>query len=352
MANNPGALSQDDIDSLLESINSSESLSLDESLSNVISSPTGKKQKVKVYDFKRPDKFSKEQVRTVSSFHEAFARYTTTSLSALLRKMVHVHVASVDQLTYEEFIRSIPNPTTLAIINMDPLKGSAIFEVDPTIAFAIVDRLFGGDGDTIKDKSRDLTEIEQSVMESVIIRILANMREAWSQVVDLRPRFGHIEVNPQFAQIVPPTEMIILVTLEVKIGKVEGLMNFCLPYITIEPIVSKLSTRYWHSLIGVGTTSENLDALREKLENTAMPLIAEIGEVKLKVREILSLDKGDVLNLESSPINKDLTLKVGTKEKFKCRMGLMGNKVSVQITEKIGDIKGFDLLKELTEEVE
>ncbi len=266
--------------------------------------------------------------------------------------MVHVHVASVDQLTYEEFIRSIPNPTTLAIINMDPLKGSAIFEVDPTIAFAIVDRLFGGDGDTIKDKSRDLTEIEQSVMESVIIRILANMREAWSQVVDLRPRFGHIEVNPQFAQIVPPTEMIILVTLEVKIGKVEGLMNFCLPYITIEPIVSKLSTRYWHSLIGVGTTSENLDALREKLENTAMPLIAEIGEVKLKVREILSLDKGDVLNLESSLINKDLTLKVGTKEKFKCRMGLMGNKVSVQITEKIGDIKGFDLLKELTEEVE
>ena len=145
--------------------------------------------------------------------HETFARLTTTSLSAQLRSLVHVRVASVDQLTYEEFIRSIPNPTTLAVINMDPLKGAAILEIDPSVTFSIIDRLFGGKGEETK-LSRDLTDIEQSVMENIIVRVLGNLREAWSTVIDLRPRLGQIETNPQFAQIVPPTEMVVLVTLE------------------------------------------------------------------------------------------------------------------------------------------
>ena len=152
-------------------------------------------RKIKIYDFKRPDKFSKEQIRTVSIMHETFARLTTTSLSAQLRSLIHVHVASVDQLTYEEFIRSIPNQTTIAVINMDPLKGSAILEIDPSVTFSIIERLFGGQGEGTKI-NRELSDIEQSVMEGVIVRILGNMREAWSQVVDLRPRLGQIETNP------------------------------------------------------------------------------------------------------------------------------------------------------------
>jgi flagellar motor switch protein FliM len=189
-------LSQDEIDQLLTAISSGDMESED------MTQNTDSK-KIKIYDFKRPDKFSKEQIRTVSSMHEAFARLTTTSLSANLRSLIQVHVASVDQLTYEEFIRSIPNPTTLAVINMDPLKGSAILEIDPAVTFSIIDRLFGGPGEGVK-VTRDLTEIETSVMEGIIVRILGNMREAWSQVIDLRPRLGQIEVNPQFAQIVPP----------------------------------------------------------------------------------------------------------------------------------------------------
>ncbi|MEW5813901.1 MAG: flagellar motor switch protein FliM, partial [Spirochaetota bacterium] len=273
-------LSQDEIDQLLTAISTGD-IETEE-----VAQATDQR-KIKIYDFKRPDKFSKEQIRTVSIMHETFARLTTTSLSAQLRSLVHVHVASVDQLTYEEFIRSIPNPTTLAVINMDPLKGSAVLEIDPSVTFSIIDRLFGGKGEGAK-VSRDLSDIEQSVMEGIIVRILGNMREAWSQVIDLRPRLGQIETNPQFAQIVPPTEMVVLVTLETKVGEVEGMMNFCIPYLTIEPIISKLSAQYWYSSVRRGTTTENLNILRERLSTVDVPVAAEIGSMNLTVREVLS----------------------------------------------------------------
>lgn len=340
-------MTQDEIDKLLEAINTDSDISSAEDLISKASfespvGPAGKKQKIKLYDFKRPDKFSKEQIRTVSSMHESFCRLTTTSLSALLRTMVHVHVVSVDQLTYEEFIRSIPNPTTLAVINMDPLKGSAILEIDPTITFSIVDRLFGGKGEGTKDVNRDLTEIEQSVMESIVVRILANMREAWAQVVDLRPRLGQIEVNPQFAQIVPPTEMVILVTLEVKINDIEGMMNFCIPYLTIEPVVSKLSAQYWYSSVRKGITPENFSVLQEKLSSIEVDMIAEVGKVDLSVRDVLALKAGDVIRLDNTSVDQPMSVKVGNREKFQGRPGVVGNKVAVQITKKVSDFDEID----------
>ena len=206
--------------------------------------PPKDQRRVKIYDFKRPDKFSKDQIRTVSIMHETFARQITAALSSLLRSLAHVHVASVDQLTYEEFIRSIPNPTTIAVINMDPLKGSAILEIDPAVTFATIDRLFGGQGEDAKIK-RELTDIEASVLEGVIVRMLGTLREAWAPVIDLRPRLGKIETNPMFTQIVPPSEMIVLVTLLTHVGDVEGMMNLALPYLTIEPIIPKLSAQYF-----------------------------------------------------------------------------------------------------------
>jgi len=327
-------LSQDEIDQLLTAISSGDYENEE------IHQQTDQK-KIKIYDFKRPDKFSKEQIRTVSSMHEAFARLTTTSLSAQLRSLVNVHVASVDQLTYEEFIRSIPNPTTLAVINMDPLKGSAILEIDPAVTFSILDRLFGGPGEGAKI-SRDLTEIEQSVMEGIIVRILGNMREAWSQVIDLRPRLGQIEVNPQFAQIVPPTEMVVLVTLETKLGEVEGMMNFCIPYLTIEPIISKLSAQYWYSSVRRGATTENLNILRDSLSTISVSLVAEIGRMNLNMRDVVSLQPGDVIRLPNTNINDPLMLNIGDRTKFHCRPGVVGNKVAVQVTKKLEDVEVMD----------
>jgi flagellar motor switch protein FliM len=324
-------LSQDEIDQLLTAISAGDTDAED-------FRPVNDTRKIKIYDFKRPDKFSKEQIRTVSIMHETFARLTTTALSAQLRSMAHVHVASVDQLTYEEFIRSIPTPTTLAVINMDPLKGNAILEIDPSVTFSIIDRLFGGTGQGTKVQ-RDLTDIEQSVMEGIIVRILANMREAWTQVIDLRPRLGQIETNPQFAQIVPPSEMVVLVTLETKVGEEEGMMNFCIPYITIEPIISKLSSQFWFSSVRRSSTTQYMGVLKEKLSTVDMDVVAEIGSINLPVRDVLNLRVGDVVRLSNVRVGDPFTLSVGNKKKFLCQAGVIGKKVAVQVLKKLADIE-------------
>lgn len=327
-------LSQDEIDQLLTAISAGDTDTED-------FRPVNDTRKIKIYDFKRPDKFSKEQIRTVSIMHETFARLTTTALSAQLRSMAHVHVASVDQLTYEEFIRSIPTPTTLAVINMDPLKGNAILEIDPSVTFSIIDRLFGGTGQGTKVQ-RDLTDIEQSVMEGIIVRILANMREAWTQVIDLRPRLGQIETNPQFAQIVPPSEMVVLVTLETKVGEEEGMMNFCIPYITIEPIISKLSSQFWFSSVRRSSTTQYMGVLKEKLSTVDMDVVAEIGTINLPVRDVLNLRVGDVIRLSNVHVGDPFTLSVGSKKKFLCQAGVIGKKVAVQVLKKVADLDQED----------
>ncbi|MDR1786414.1 MAG: flagellar motor switch protein FliM [Spirochaetaceae bacterium] len=331
-------LSQDEIDQLLLAISSGNTDTKDfKQVSDT--------RKIKIYDFKRPDKFSKEQIRTVSIMHETFARLTTTSLSAQLRSLVHVHVASVDQLTYEEFIRSIPTPTTLAVINMDPLKGKAILEIDPAITFTMIDRLFGGTGQGAKVQ-RDLTDIEQSVMEGIIVRILANMREAWTQVIDLRPRLGQIETNPQFAQIVPPSDMVVLVTLETKVGDEEGMMNFCLPYITIEPIISKLSSQFWFSSIRRSSTTQYLGVLKQKLADVDMDVIAEVGSINVPIRDVLALKSGDIVKLANVKVGDPLILRVGNRKKFLCQPGIVGKKMAVQV---IGRLKNEGDAEEVEE---
>jgi flagellar motor switch protein FliM len=324
-------LSQDEIDQLLTAISSGE-VATEE-----ISAPADQR-KIKIYDFKRPDKFSKDQIRTVSIMHETFARQTTTALSSQLRSLAHVHVASVDQLTYEEFIRSIPNPTTIAVINMDPLKGSAILEIDPAVTFSIIDRLFGGQGEGAKF-TRELTDIEASVIEGIIVRILGNLREAWATVIDLRPRLGQIETNPQFAQIVPPSEMVVLVTLETKVGEVEGMMNFCIPYLTIEPIIPKLSAQYVYSSMRRGTTTENLSLLRERLAGIEITLVAEVGSIDITMRDVLALRTGDIIRLQNMRVSDPMMLKIGDRRKFLCRPGVVGNKIAVQVLKKLEDIE-------------
>jgi flagellar motor switch protein FliM len=283
--------------------------------------------------------------------HETFARLTTTALSAQLRSLAHVHVASVDQLTYEEFIRSIPNPTTLAVINMDPLKGSAILEIDPAVTFSIIDRLFGGQGEGAKF-TRELTDIEASVIEGIIVRILGNLRESWATVIDLRPRLGQIETNPQFAQIVPPSEMVVLVTLETKVGEVEGMMNFCIPYLTIEPIISKLSAQYWYSSVRRGTTTENLNILRDRLEGIEIPIVAEVGSINITMRDVLALRMGDIIRLANVRVSDPMGLKIGDRKKFVCRPGVVGNKVAVQVLKKLEDIEQAEFEELISDEEE
>jgi flagellar motor switch protein FliM len=278
--------------------------------------PPKDQRNIKIYDFKRPDKFSRDQIRIVSIMHETFARTATTSLSSQLRNLTHLHVASVDQLTYEEFIRSIPNPTTIAIIDMEPLKGLAILEIDPAVTFASIDRLFGGRGEHTKI-TRELTDIEQSVMEGAIVPILGNLREAWAPVIDLKPRVGKIEVNPWFAQIVPPSEMIVLVTLLTKVGEVEGMMNLCIPYLTIEPIIPKLSTQYVYSSMRRGTNQ-----MAPASFTLNIPAEVYLDGARLSLRDLGGLKRGSLVRIPAYRQGKAF-LRMGSRTLFglKARLG-------------------------------
>ncbi|MBI4178477.1 flagellar motor switch protein FliM [bacterium] len=294
------------------------------------------KPKIKPYDFKRPDKFSKDQIRTLQMIHETFARFVTTSLSAQLRALVHVHVASVDQLTYEEFVKSLPNPSTLAIVEMQPLEGSSVFEIDPSIVFTIIDRILGGKGYST-NLSRELTDIEISVMERIVQKILASLRESWSNVVDLKPKLEKIEANPQFVQIVPPNDMVVLVTLETKVSEVEGMINLCIPYIVLEPIVNKLSAQFWYSSIRKRSTEEQVENLKARIGEIYVPVNVEVGRTILTVGELLNLRRGDVVKLDAHA-DRPFIMKIRDKLKYFCIPGVHKMKLSTKITSKIEDM--------------
>jgi len=294
-------------------------------------------QKTRKYNFKRPDKFSKEQIRIISIIHETFSRLTTNRLSAQLRSMVHVHVASVDQITYEEFIRSIPIPTTLAIINMKPLKGCIFMEIDPDISSLIIDRICGGFGGGVVLKIRhdltfiektidvtkfrhELTCIEKSVMENIITGMLENMREAWNTVLDIHPHIEAINTNnPQFFQLFSPNEMVVAVVLEILIGDVKGMINICIPYLTIEPIIEKLSNWFFYSKNQNNKPVTPPSNLKSK-EEIPVRLTAEILNRDFPVNEISKWNTETlILPLRSlSPDN--CYLRLGDRRVWQCEI--------------------------------
>lgn len=237
----------------------------------------------------------------------------------------------VEQLAYEEFIRSLSNPSVIGIFNMSPLKGNVIFEINPNIAFSIIDRLFGGEG-TVINKIRTLTDIEETIIRKVITKSLDNLQEAWRHVVNTEPRLEVIETNPQFTQIVPPNDMVVIVTLQTQIGQVEGLINICIPYLVLEPIMSKLTTTFWvASSIAKQAHPEQVDILEKKIKKTYVPLAVELGTINLSVRELLSLNINDVLKLDTT-VGSELKVIVGRKAKFLCHPGTANKKVAVQIS--------------------
>jgi flagellar motor switch protein FliM len=324
-------LSNEEMDQMLQAISMGEMPSLEE-----VRDKKDHQRKIKIYDFNRPDKFSKEQTRTVRMMHEVFARLTSNVLAASLQVPAHVNVVSVDQLAYEEFIRSTYKSTTLAVVEMDPLKGAIILEIDPNITSFILERLMGSVSKSIARTKRDreLTEIETSVMEGTVIKMLGGLREAWNTIIDLRPRLSRFESNPQFAQIVPNNEMCFFITLETRIEEVEGFINLCIPFVTIESIIPKLSTQYMISA-PKGINPGNVAQLRERLATADIQVIAEIGSVDVPMKEVIALKVDDIIKLHDVGPKDPIFLKVGDQYKFNCRPGMVGRKIAVQITKKL-----------------
>ena len=231
-------LSQSEIDSLLAALSTGE-LDAEEM-------QRSDERQVRNYDFARPAKFSKEHLRTLEIIYEHYGRLLSTNLPLYLRKNVQISVASSETVVFSEFSNALSNPVILGIVNFSPLPGSIIIELAPNLGFAMIDRMLGGQGVPI-DKTRDFSDIELTILDKIIVLCMQLMKDPWRNVVDVNPFLERIETNPQFAQIIAPNDMIAIVTLNVKIGDVEGFMNICLPFFTLEDVMDKLNTKFWYS---------------------------------------------------------------------------------------------------------
>lgn len=320
-------LSQQEIDNLLAALSTGE---LD---ANDIQE-TEEKQ-VKDYDFKRPVKFSKEHLRTLEIIFEHYGRLLSTNLQVHLRKNVQVNVNSSETVTFSEFSNALSSPVILSIINFAPLSGNILMELSLNLGYVIIDRMLGGKG-TALERTKDFSEIEMAILEKILVVCMQLMREPWKNVVEISPVLDRIETNPQFAQIIAPSDMIAIVTLNIKIGEVEGLMNICLPYFTLEDIMDNLNTKFWYSTIhesGDENYKEYLEALVKKV---SVPVRAVLGTSAISVNDFMNLQLGDIIRLDSE-INGDLTVYVGNIKKFTAVPGSSKEKYAVQVTSVLGE---------------
>jgi flagellar motor switch protein FliM len=321
-------LSQNEIDALLAALSTGE-MSPEEMKKDFT------EKKVKLYDFKRALRFSKDQIRTLTRIHENFARLLTTYFSAQLRTLVRFTVASVDQLPYDEFIRSVPKMTILNVFEAEPLEGRMVLEVNPNVAYAILDRLLGGQG-VSQAKFNGLTEIETIVLERVFRRCLKIFAEAWKTVLPIDPELMMLEINSQFLQIVSPNETVAVVSFSTKIAETTGVINVCLPHVVLEPVLVKLSAHHWLSTQKKARDKKEVEAIQQNVRKAMLPIIAELGTSSISVREFLSLTSGDIIQMDTKT-KQSLQVKVGSKLKFTGRPGTKSGKIAIQIDNVIDE---------------
>ncbi|MBU5341114.1 flagellar motor switch protein FliM [Caldifermentibacillus hisashii] len=319
-------LSQNEIDALLSALSTGE-----------VNAEEIKKEeeekKIRTYDFKRALRFSKEQIRSLTRIHDNLARLLTTYFSAKLRTYVHVEVASADQIPYEEFVRSIPKMTVLYLYEVPPLEGRLLIEINPNIAYAMLDRILGGMGTSI-NKIDQLTDIETKIMTNLFENAFEQLQEAWETVTHINPVLQSFEVNPQFLQMVSPNETVVVISLNTVIGETSGMINICIPHIVLEPIISKLSVSYWMQTEKKQAEPEKLLVLKRHLKHTQLPVIAELGQSEITIEEFLNLTEGDCIELNRK-IDQPIIIKVEGKPKFLAQPGKINNKLAVQILEEL-----------------
>ncbi|MGI5839064.1 MAG: flagellar motor switch protein FliM [bacterium] len=319
----PDVLSQEEIDELLSAISSG---NLD--VTEIEREESNKR--IRRYDFKRPNKFSKDQLRTLQILHENFARLLSSSFTAHLRTMVNFKIVSVDHFPYEEYMRSIPNPNMLTVFSLAPLQGNSILEIPPAVAFPIIDRLMGGPGFP-PDVARPLSEIEQVIMGRVVLRILDALQEAWKNVVDFRPKIEAVENNPMLAQIVAPNEVVVVISALVKLGECEGMISLCLPFLVLEPKLGQLNLQHWFSGVKPDNDGGGAAVLRQQVSKVAVPVSVRLSETRINIRDLLGLQVGDVIQTDAK-VNQDIHIVVGKAVKFLGQLGTVGHNLAVQIT--------------------
>lgn len=318
-------LSQNEIDALLQQLSTGEF--------DVDQMQGQEEKQVKNYDFSRPTKFSKEHLRTLEIIFEHYSRLISTNLPVYLRKNVQVTVASSETVTFSEFSNALSNPVILGIINFTPLNGTIIIDLATNLGYAMIDRMLGGSGIPL-DKSRDFSEIELTIIQKVLVMFTQLLREPWKNVIDISPVLSRLETNPQFAQVIAPNDMIAIVTLNMKIGDVEGFVNICLPFFTLEEVMDKLNTKYWFS-----TMQENHDEdyevfIESMIRKVDIPIKAVLGKSTISVSDFLNLQVGDCIRLDSK-VDNDMDVYVGNIRKFTALPGANKDAYAVRITSVI-----------------
>ncbi len=318
-------LSQNEIDNLLAALSTGE---LD---ADTLSDTTEKQ--VKNYDFKRPAKFSKEHLRTLEIIHEHYGRLLSTNLPVYLRKTVQVAVASSETVTFSEFTNALASPSILGIINFHPLNGTIILDMAPNLGFAMIDRMLGGQGNAL-ERSRDFSEIEMTILQKMMVVCMQLMRDPWKNVVEVNPVLDRIETNPAFAQIISPSDMIAIVTLNVKIGDTEGFFNICLPFFTLEDVMDQLNTKFWFSNMTEISGEEYADNIEAMIRHVDIPIRAVLGESSISVGDFMMLQPGDVIRVDTD-VDSELDVYVGNIRKFTGLPGYNKDKFAMKITSVI-----------------
>jgi flagellar motor switch protein FliM len=326
-------LSQDEVDALLSeySDDDQEQKPVEPQASKSIrdTSAAEKSKKVSLYNFRRPDRISKEQLRSLHYLHDRFARNFSSSLSAYLRALIDVSLYSVEQFTYAEFVLSLPDPTYFNAIEMNPLEGSAVLEINPKILFPMIDKILGGKGEDFGGGGiRTITDIERELIEGVLHLILKDLEASWEQIIKLNLRIEATETSPQLIQVVAPNEIVVLIVFEIKVGDSKGFMNFCIPSIVIEPIVNRFSQDWYADR--AKTNTEELHKLKLNITKTLMNVDVGITGNKIFVKQLMNLRKGDLLTLETKE-DKPFSIMINDKKKMSGYQANVGKKKYIQI---------------------
>ena len=318
-------LSQAEVESLLSAMDKREPDVADPATNRI-----RQRDKVSPYDFKRPERVGKEQMRSLQTMHEAFGRNFGAALSALLRTIVELKLTSVDQLTYSEFVFSLENPTCFNLINAKPLEGQLILDINLSLLFPIIDRLLGGGNDLAPPARRPLTEIEQRLVSRITDLFCLEMKHAWDSVLDLDLAIDRVESNPQLVQIVPPNEVVILISFELTLGEARGMMNLCIPFNAIERIATRLSSNNWVSYGTKKATPENVERISNQLNGALVDVVVELAETNISTSDLIGLRVGDIIATEKD-VERPLIVSVEGRPKFHAQPGAFKGRKAIQV---------------------
>jgi flagellar motor switch protein FliM len=328
----PDVLSQNEIDNLLSEMTSG-SVNVDDVLSGRIS-----KGEVSSYDFRRPNRISKNQVRTLQTVHESFAEAFGYYLVSKLQTIVSITVTSVDQLFYSEFILSVSNPSCLYVFDLEGTDGSGILEISPQLALSIVERLLGGSAE-VQVKPRTITPIEQAVIRGIVEHALSDLKNSWHSIANLNFNYQRLEMEADFLQIAPSSEIVVVVSFDVNIGVHSYMMNLCFPTFALEEVLARLNRQQVTTSVvrqNAARIRENMEIMRQQISTTFLPIVAELGKATITLKELLELQQGDVIKMKKR-INQEIEIIIAKRRKFAARPGSLDGKKAVRITRHLAE---------------